>query len=82
MQVDIIKHDIEAGTATIRFSHNDVVITQTYDLKLVVPGTSMVFQQYGIAFDEAKQQQVIDRLTLQVQHEIEGGILTNPSAGG
>jgi hypothetical protein len=78
MQVDIIERNVQAGTIKIRFSHNDVVRTETYDLKLVVPGTDRILAEYGMAFDEAMQQKVIDKITAQVQREIEAGILRNP----
>lgn len=79
MQVEILERNTEAGTATIRFSHNDVVHTNSYNLKLVVPGTERIFEQYGVVFDEAKQQIVIDKLTAQIEQEIDAGILQNPS---
>jgi hypothetical protein len=78
MQVTILERDIQAGTARIRFSHNGVTHTNSYDLRMVVPGTALVFAQYGVAFDEAKQQLVIDKLTAQIEREIEAGMIRNP----
>lgn len=78
MNLEILERDIQAGTAKLRFSHNDVVHTGTYDLKMVVPGTDRVLAEYGMAFDEPMQQKVIDKLTAQIQREIEAGILHNP----
>lgn len=78
MQVEILERNVEAGTARIRFTHNGVTHTNSYDLALVVPGTKLVFAQYGVEFDETKQQQVIDKLTAQIQREIEAGIIQNP----
>jgi hypothetical protein len=78
MNLEILEQNIQAGTAKLRFSHNDVTYTQSYDLKLFVPGTERVLAEYGIAFDETMQQRVIQKVTEQVQREIEAGILNNP----
>lgn len=77
MQVEILERDVAAGTAKLRFSHNGVTHTSNYDLQLVIPGTARIFEQYGVAFDEAKQQLVIDKLTAQIEREIEAGIIQN-----
>ena len=77
MQVEVIERDVRLATATLRFTHNGVTVTQAYNLKFVVPGTETVFAAYGVEFNEAMQQTVIDRLTAQVQQEIEQGILHN-----
>lgn len=78
MLVEILERNIEAGTVKIRFSHNSITHTQSYDLKMVVPGTDRVLAEYGVPFDETMQQRVIDKLTSQVQRDIEAGILHNP----
>jgi hypothetical protein len=78
MQVEILERNIAAGTIKLKFSHSGVVHTASYDLKLVVPGTDRVLAEYGLTFDETMQQRVIDKLTQQVQREIEAGILQNP----
>lgn len=78
MQVDILERDVQAGTARLRFTHNGVSYTNRFDLKMVVPGTQNVFSAYGVEFTEEMQQRVIDRLTSQVQREIEAGIIQNP----
>lgn len=78
MEVKIISRDIEAGTAKIEFSHAGVIHTNDYDLAMVIPGTKQVFAQYGVVFDEARQQQVIDRLAAQIEQEIDAGILQKP----
>jgi hypothetical protein len=78
MQVTIIQRDTQKGTAKIKFEHNGITHTDTYDLAMVVPGTKLIFEQYGVEFDEAKQQQIIDKLTVMVQTQIEAGILHNP----
>lgn len=78
MQVEVLSWDKSIGKAKIRFSHNDVVHTDNYDLKLVVPGTERLLGELGVDFDEAMQQRVIDKLTAQVQHGIEAGVIKNP----
>lgn len=77
MQVTILEHDKTKGTAKIKFEHNNVVHIQNYDLKYVVPGTDLVLKAYGLEFTEQMQQQVIDKLTVQVQRDIEAGIIVN-----
>jgi hypothetical protein len=78
MNVEILERNIQSGIAKIRFSHNNVVHTSIYDLKLVVPGTERNLNEQNLVFDEARQQIVIDKLTNQIQREIESGILFNP----
>lgn len=78
MNLEILERDIQAGTAKLRFSHNGVTHTDSYNLKLVVPGTERIFSEYDMAFDETMQQKVIDKLTAQIQREIEAGIIHNP----
>lgn len=78
MQVDILSWDKVAGMARIKFSHSGVTHIESYDLKLVVPGTGRILEELSMAFDEAMQQRVIDKITAQVQREIEAGILHNP----
>lgn len=78
MQVDILSWDKATGKIRIKFSHNDVVHTESYDLKLVVPGTERLLGELNMEFDETMQQRVIDKLTAQVQREIEAGAIKNP----
>ena len=78
MQVDILSWNKETGKAKIAFSHNAVVHTDTYDLKLVVPGTEKLLGELGVDFDEAMQQRVIDKLTENVRLDIEAGRIKNP----
>jgi hypothetical protein len=78
MELEILTHDKVNGKAHLRFSHNGIVHTDNYDLKLVIPGTDRVLREYDLAFTEEMQQQVIDKLTAQVQKAIEDGILHNP----
>jgi len=78
MQVEILERDAVAGTAKIRFTHGGVTHTQSYDLKLVVPGTALTLETYGLQFTEAMQQTVIEKLTAQIQREIDAGIICNP----
>lgn len=78
MQVDILSWDKDSGKAKIKFSHNSVEHTDSYDLKLVVPGTDRVLGDLGMSFDETMQQRVIDKITEQVQRDIEAGVIKNP----
>ena len=78
MQVDIISKNETTGDFRLKFSHNDVVHEQLYNLKMVVPGTDRLLKELGLEFDATMQQRVIDKLTAQVQREIEAGIIKNP----
>jgi fructose-bisphosphate aldolase class 1 len=78
MQVEILERDIEAGTIKMRFSHNNITHTDNYNLKMVVPGTDRILAEYGMLFDETMQQRVIQKVTEQVQRDIEAGIIHNP----
>jgi hypothetical protein len=75
--LNILEHDIENGTATLQFQHNNVTHKQTYDLGAVVPGLRKTLEQQGQQFTLEKQMEVIQRVTTQVQREIEQGILHN-----
>lgn len=77
MYTEILEHDTQNGIAKIRFSHNGVTHEQTYDLGLVVPGTRKVLADTGADFTLELQNKVIDKLTTQIQHEIEIGVIEN-----
>lgn len=77
MNLEILERDTQAGTARLRFSHNGVTHTDSYNLKLVVPGTDRVLAEYGMSFDETMQQRVIQKLVEQIQRDIEAGIIHN-----
>ena len=78
MQVEMLSWDKTTGKAKIRFSHNGVVHTDSYNLLLVVPGVERLLGELGAEFDEAMQQRVIDKLTAQMQRDIEAGVIKNP----
>lgn len=78
MKTELLEHDVNRGVARIRFSHKDVVHTQTYDLGLVVPGTLRALSESGEQFTLALQKEVIEKLEAQVQREIDAGIICNP----
>lgn len=78
MQTEVLEHDTAAGIAKIRFSHNGITHTQKYDLGLVVPGTRSSLAEKGLEFTPELQNSVIEKLTAQVQREIEAGIIVNP----
>jgi hypothetical protein len=77
MQVEIITEDDVSWTATIRFTHNDVVHEDTYNLIAVVPGTNLQLAKQGIQFNTEMKNNVISILTAQIQREIEQGIILN-----
>lgn len=78
MQVDILRHDVQEGTARIQFKHRGVTHTQDYDLLLVVPGTKRALEMSAQTFTLEMQNKVIEKLTAQVEREIEEDILHNP----
>lgn len=77
MEVTIIEQDIEKGTATIQFIHNNVTFVDKYDLIMVVPETKKTLEDQNLTFTADMQSQVITKLTEQVQKEIEAGIIEN-----
>ena len=77
MQVEIINENDTNWTATIKFTHNDVVHEETYNLIDVIPGTDLQLKKAGISFDQTMKSNVISKLKEQVKREIEEGILTN-----
>ena len=77
MQVEILSHDVGRGFIEMKFVHNGVTHNQSYDLGLVIPGTRKTLQDQNKEFTLEMQQQVIQRITEQVQREIESGILVN-----
>ena len=77
MIVEVLEHDEVTTKARIKFTHNDVVHEEDYDLSLVVPGTTKVFSDLKIEFTKEHQLKVIDILTKWVQKNIESGLITN-----
>lgn len=78
MQTEILEHDVAKGTAKLRFTHQGVTHTESYDLAMVVPGTKLVLASLSQEFTPEMQDRVIEKLKEQVQREIEAGILHNP----
>ena len=77
MNVEILLHDETTGLARVRFTHNNVVHEDTYDLTLVIPGSKKLFAELGQEFTKEKQLQSLDSLTTWIQKDIESGVLTN-----
>lgn len=78
MYTEVLEHDVQSGIAKIRFSHNSVTHTQTYDLGLVVPGTRRALAESGSELTLDIQNKVIEKLTAQIQRDIDAGIIQNP----
>ena len=78
MERKILTHDTKTGMATVRFSHGDVIVEHTLDLKMVVPGSAHAFEQMGIEFTKSHQLKALDAYTKTVTRYIEEGIITNP----
>lgn len=78
MHTEVLEHDVQTGIAKIRFSHNGVTHTQTYDLGLVVPGTRRALAESGSELTLDIQNTVIEKLTAQIQRDIDAGIIQNP----
>lgn len=75
MERKILSHDTKEATATVRFEHKDVVIEQTIDLKMVVPGSMYVFEQMGIEFTKAHQLKALNAYTDTLELQIDQGVI-------
>lgn len=78
MKVTIVSHDNATGMARVKFEHKDVVHEDDYNLKLVIPGSTKIFDEMGMEFDETHQLRALDRLTATIEAQIDSGIITNP----
>ncbi|MEV4934731.1 hypothetical protein [Sphingobium sp. LSP13-1-1.1] len=74
----ILSHDLEAGTAHIRFEHEGITIEDTYNLIHLVPGTEYVMASMGLSFDEFYQNKAIDYLEARLLDQIESGAILPP----
>jgi hypothetical protein len=81
MNVEIITHDETTGEARIKFSHNDVVHEDNYNLKLVIPGSEKLLKQLNQEFTKEIQLKALDTLTKWIQKDIESGAITNKLEG-
>lgn len=77
MLVEILSHDVDTAIAKIKFTHNDVVVENTYDLLLVEPSMKKALELTKSTFTLELQQNVIEMLTVWVQRGIERGGLQN-----
>ena len=73
MLVEVLSHDVETYIAEIRFTHNDVVVQDTYNLLLVEPTMKATLARTNSAFTPEMQQKVIEKLTGWIQAQIEAG---------
>lgn len=76
----VLYHNTETAQAVIQFEHEGVTYTDSFNLKLVLPGTMNTLNQLELPFDEELQLKVIERLTENIQAGIEAGIIKNPPA--
>jgi len=77
MLVEILSHDVDTAIAKIKFTHNDIVVEDEYNLLLVEPSMKKALELTGSSFTPELQQKVIDMLTGWVQNNIERGGLQN-----
>ena len=77
MNLEIISHDEASAKARLKFTHNSVVHEDTYDLSLVVPGTTRIFAELNMEFTKEHQLKVIEKLKNLIQNQIESGALIN-----
>jgi hypothetical protein len=77
MQVEILSHDTNTYMAKLRFTHNGVVVEDTYNLLLVEPTMQSTLIRTNSTFSVELQQSVIDTLTGWVKNGIEQGALVN-----
>lgn len=77
MNVEIISHDPSTGLAHIKFTHNNVVVEDTYNLRMVIPGSEKVLSSLGQDFTKELQLKALDNLTATMTSNIESGAITN-----
>jgi hypothetical protein len=77
MLVEVLSHDVDTAIARIKFTHNDVVVENEYNLLLVEPSMKRTLELTNGTFTADLQQNVIDMLTSWVQRSIERGGLQN-----
>ena len=77
MQVEILSHNTHTYEADLRFSHNGVIVRNTYNLLLVEPSMKRSLEMLDMSFTPAMQQTVIEKLTQWVQESIEAGGIVN-----
>lgn len=73
----ILSHDIDAGTARIRFEHQGVTLEDTYQLIQIIPGTSYVLAAMNLPFTEEAQLAAMNYLEASVTRGIEAGMIVN-----
>jgi len=77
MNVEILTHNVDTGAARIKFTHNDVVLEDNYNLKMIIPGSAKVLESLGQSFTEEMQLKALENLTAWIQRDIDAGHLTN-----
>lgn len=74
----ILSHDTATTLARVRFEHAGVTLEQDIQCDMILPGTRKIFADFGVEFDEAKQLVALDKLTAQIERQIDAGEITNP----
>ena len=82
MDVKIIQHDVGAAKATIRFTHEGVVVENEYDLLRVIPDMKSSLDRTGQTFDAEMQNAVIATLTGWMQRAVDRGTFKAQSKQG
>ena len=77
MQRTIISHNTTTGEAEVKFEHAGVVYQDTFNLKLVIPGSEHIFNEMGIEFTKKHQLVALDKLTSKIESQIDQGIIKN-----
>jgi hypothetical protein len=77
MLVEILSHDVDTAIAKIKFTHNDIVVEDEYNLLLVEPSMKRALDLTNSTFTPELQQKVIGLLTEWMQRNIERGGLQN-----
>lgn len=73
MNVEVIEHNVQTGMAKVRFEYQGVVHEDSYNLKMVIPGSERIFNELGQEFTEEFQLKALDRLTGWIKNDIEAG---------
>lgn len=77
MNIEVLSHDTETFMAELRFTHNGVVVQNTYNLLLVEPAMKRALDMLDQTFTPEMQQTVISKLANWIKDSIEAGGLKN-----
>lgn len=81
VKTEILAHDTINGIVDIRFTYNDIVHEETFDLIHVVPGTEKNLRDANAVFTKEIQLNVIAILMRWFKEQVDSGGYRAPLAG-